>query len=125
MKFNIKEFKKPKLNSPILVEGLPGIGNVGKIAVDFVIDSLNAEKILEITSPNFPHSVFVNEENLIDLPKIELYYKKGKKNDLLYPDFDVTKVRYANTFIKNENISRAELEGIRKAVWEKHFGIKK
>jgi len=89
MKFNIKEFKKPKLNSPILVEGLPGIGNVGKIAVDFVIDSLNAEKILEITSPNFPHSVFVNEENLIDLPKIELYYKKGKKNDLLFLSGDI------------------------------------
>ena len=25
--------KKPKLNNPILIEGLPGIGNVGKLAV--------------------------------------------------------------------------------------------
>jgi len=52
-------------------------------------------------------------------------YDYCKKNDLLYPDFDVTKVRYANTFIKNENISRAELEGIRKSVWEKRFGSKR
>lgn len=44
------------------------------------------------------------------------------KNNLLYEDFDITKVRYANTFIKNNNISRSELEGIRKSVWEKHFG---
>jgi len=29
--------KKPRLKSPILIEGLPGIGNVGKVTVDFVI----------------------------------------------------------------------------------------
>ena len=79
MEFKIKELKRPKLKSPILVEGLPGIGNVGKIAVDFMIDSIGAEKIIEISSSNFPHSVFVNENNLVDLPKIELYYKKNKK----------------------------------------------
>lgn len=28
----------PKLNSPILIEGLPGIGNVGKIAADFLVE---------------------------------------------------------------------------------------
>ncbi|MBS3152943.1 PAC2 family protein [Candidatus Woesearchaeota archaeon] len=83
MEFKIKELKRPKLKSPILVEGLPGIGNVGKIAVDFMIDSIGAEKIIEISSSNFPHSVFVNENNLVDLPKIELYYKKNKKNDLI------------------------------------------
>lgn len=44
------------------------------------------------------------------------------KNNLLYEDFDITKVRYSNTFIRNKNISRSELEGIRKSVWEKHFG---
>ena len=52
-------------------------------------------------------------------------YSYCKENNLLHDDFDVTKVRYANTFIKNENISRAELEGIRKSVWEKRFGSKR
>ncbi len=89
MEFKIKEFKKPKLKSPILIEGLPGIGNVGKIAVDFMIDSLEAEKVLEISSQHFPHSVFVNEHNLVDLPKIELHYKKGRKNDLLFLSGDI------------------------------------
>ena len=55
------------------------------------------------------------------LPGSELY-DYCVKNDLLYSDFDITKVRFSNTFIKNENISRHELEGIRKTVWEKHFG---
>lgn len=56
------------------------------------------------------------------LPGSKLY-EHCINNDLLYEDFDITKVRYSNTFIKNENISRQELEGIRKNVWEKHFGI--
>jgi uncharacterized protein len=37
-----------------------------------------------------PHSVFVNEDNLIDLPRIELYYKKMKSGpDLLFLTGDV------------------------------------
>ena len=39
--------KKPKLNNPIFVEGLPGIGNVGKVAVDFLIDELKAKSDCE------------------------------------------------------------------------------
>jgi len=78
--------KMPKLKKPILIEGLPGIGNVGKVAVDFIIDELGAKKLLEFVSPNFPNSVFVNEDNLIELPTIELYYKqfRNKEHDLLF-----------------------------------------
>ena len=35
----------PKLRDAILIEGLPGIGNVGKLAVDFLIEELKAKKI--------------------------------------------------------------------------------
>jgi len=82
---------KPKLNRPIFIEGLPGIGNVGKVAVDFLIDELDAKKIYEITSYSFPHSVFVNEDNLVELPMIEIFYKKfdGKRPDLLLMGGDV------------------------------------
>ncbi len=78
--------KKEKLKSPVLIEGLPGIGNVGKIVVDFIIEKLKAKKIYEFSSYSFPHSVFVNEKNLIELPKIEIYCKKlskKHKHDLL------------------------------------------
>ena len=83
--------KKPKLNNPILIEGLPGIGNVGKVAVDFLIDELKAKKLYEITSYTFPHSVFVNEDNLVELPMVEIFYKKfnGKRQDLILMGGDV------------------------------------
>lgn len=83
--------KKPKLKNPVFIEGLPGIGNVGKLAVDFLIEEVNAKKIAEFTSFSFPHSVFINEDNLVELPTIEVYYKKfkNKKKDLLILAGDV------------------------------------
>jgi hypothetical protein len=77
--------KKPALKNPLLIEGLPGIGNVGKIALDFIIDELGAKKIGEFRSHGFPHSVFVNENNLVELPTIEVFAKQFKngKNDLV------------------------------------------
>ena len=83
MTYKIKQLEKVSLNKPILIEGLPGIGNVGKIAADFIIDAINAKKFIEIYSYNFPHAVFVNEKNMVELPIIEMYYKKLKGNDLI------------------------------------------
>ena len=81
---------RPKLNQPILIEGLPGIGNVGKIAVDFLIEELKAKPLYSFFSHKFPHSVFVNPDNLIEMPKLELYYKKSKKaRDLLLLTGDI------------------------------------
>jgi len=82
--------KKPVLKKPILIEGLPGIGNVGKLALDFIIDETGARKIAEFQSNCFPHSVFVNEENLVELPAIEVFLKqRNGKNDLLLLAGDV------------------------------------
>ena len=75
--------KALKLKDAVLLEGLPGIGNVGKVTVDFIVDELKATKYAEFFSYSMPNSVFVNEKNLVELPKIELYYKKNGKNNLL------------------------------------------
>ena len=37
--------KTPKLKNPIFIEGLPGIGNVGKLAVEHLIDIYESKKI--------------------------------------------------------------------------------
>jgi len=98
--------KKPKLNHPILIEGLPGIGNVGKVAVDFLIDELKAKKLYEITSNTFPHSVFVNEDNLVELPKIEVFYKKynSKRQDLILLGGDVQPVDEVSSYEFSEKV---------------------
>ena len=85
----IKNGKLPALSQPVLVEGLPGIGNVGKVAVDFLVDELGAKKIATFSSDSLPNSVFVNEKNLIEMPVIEMYHKKAKKQDVLFLVGDV------------------------------------
>ena len=98
--------KKPKLHNPIFIEGLPGIGNVGKVAVDFIIDEMKAKKLFEVSSYTFPHSVFVNEKNLIELPKIEVFYKKidNGKNDLLLLAGDVQPIDEVSSYEFSDRI---------------------
>lgn len=86
------KIKIPKLNNPILITGLPGIGNVGKVVVDFLVGDLKAKKAYDITSNRMPNTVFVNDKHLVEMPSIELHYKKfndPKKNDLLFLVGDV------------------------------------
>jgi uncharacterized protein len=71
--------KKPKLKNPILIEGLPGIGNVGKLAAEHLIDSINAKKFAELHSKDFPPQVFINLDGTITLVNNEFYFWKAKK----------------------------------------------
>ena len=87
--WKIKQIKSIQLKSAILIEGLPGIGNVGKVAIDFLIEEIKAKKIYEISSFTMPHSVFINENNLAELPKIEIYHKNFNNMDFMFLCGDV------------------------------------
>ncbi len=73
--------KKPILKDPILVEGLPGIGNVGKLAVEHLIETIKAKKFAEIYSKDFPPQVFINTDGTVKLVNNEFYYWKAKKKN--------------------------------------------
>lgn len=85
----VKYFSKPKLKKPVLVEGLPGIGLVGKLAGDHLLDELEAKKFAEFISPHLPPQVSIKEDGTVELVKMHFYYWKGKKKDviLLLGDF--------------------------------------
>ncbi len=71
--------KKPKLDKPILIEGLPGIGNVGKLAVEHLIEETKAKKFAEVYSKDFPPQVFINPDGTVKLVNNEFYYLKANK----------------------------------------------
>ncbi|MGQ0797990.1 MAG: proteasome assembly chaperone family protein [Methanobacteriota archaeon] len=74
----------PKLEDPIFVEGLPGIGNVGKLAAEHLKDELKAVKFAEIFSKYFPPQVLVQEDGQVKLVNNEMHYvKRGNGKDLL------------------------------------------
>ncbi len=73
--------KKPKLKNPIFIEGLPGIGNVGKLATEHIIESINAKKFAEIHCKDFPPQVFINTDGTIKLVNNEFFYWKAKNRN--------------------------------------------
>jgi len=81
----IKELTKPELRNPILIEGLPGLGLVGKIAVRHLIKQLKAEKQAYLYSPHFPYFVIVSKKGNVRLLRGAFYYWKNKngKHDLI------------------------------------------
>ena len=80
----IRYIERPKLQDPIFIEGLPGIGNVGKLAAEHLKDELKAVKFAEIYSKYFPPQVLVLDDGLIRLVQNELYYvRRDSKGDIV------------------------------------------
>ena len=75
-----------------MIEGLPGMGNVGKITIDFIIESLKAEKIAEIYANYFNHCVFVQENGSCKLPTIDIFHKRVKGKDFVFVTGDIQPV---------------------------------
>ena len=74
-----------KLKDAILLEGLPGVGNVGKLAAMHLIEELKAKKCMEIYSSHFPPQVLIDDDGIVNLVNNELYFYKNKKGrDLLF-----------------------------------------
>lgn len=74
----IVEKEDVELKNPILVEGLPGLGMVGKITVKYLIKQLKAKKFAELYSPHFAYYVLVNDKGSIKLLNNEFYYWKNE-----------------------------------------------
>jgi hypothetical protein len=80
----IKEITGIHPNNPILIEGLPGLGLVGKIALRYMIKQLKAKKVAYLYSPHFPYFVLVNKKGNVRLLRGAFYYYKNPNgNDLI------------------------------------------
>ena len=63
--------KIPKFGKEtVLIVGLSGMGNVGKITVDLMLNEFKAKKIISFNSDYLTPIVLVNPKNLIEIPSI-------------------------------------------------------
>ena len=71
---------------PILIEGLPGMGMVGRIATRYLIKQLGAQRFAELYSPHFPYYILVNKKGNVRLLRAEFYFWRNQngQNDLLF-----------------------------------------
>lgn len=96
-----RQIFNPVLENPIFVQGLPGFGNVGKIAAYLLIKFCGAKPFAELYSPFFPDYVSVNSKGICRLPRYEFYAAPMEKNDFIImtgdtqPSFDDVVAHYA------------------------------
>lgn len=82
----IREKTEVKLNNPVLVEGFPGLGYIGRIAIIYLVKQLKAQPLSELYSPYFPYHVIVGSSGRVRLPRARFYFWKNSnpdKNDLI------------------------------------------
>jgi len=94
----------PDLNNPTLICGFPGSGYVGKLAIDYLIDKLEAIQFAQIYSHSFPPQVSIQEDGTLDLVKNSLYYCKGDSNDLVFLTGDAQPVSAEGEYSLAEKI---------------------
>lgn len=82
------------------MQGLPGFGNVGKIAAQLLIKFCGAKPFVEMYSPSFPDYVSINSKGICHLPRYEFYAAPMEKNDFIVmtgdtqPSFDDVVAHY-------------------------------
>ena len=90
----LRRLSEPKLENPVFVQGLPGFGNVGRIAAHLLIKFCDAKPFAELYSPSFPDYIAITSKGIAHLPKYEFYYASMEKNNLIImtseiqPSFD-------------------------------------
>ena len=80
----LENFQDRRPVDPILIEGLPGIGQVGKLVAEYMIHMLGAEKIGEIHSIYFPPQVILDENGLARLARNELWLCQSAGKDIVF-----------------------------------------
>ncbi|RLE82887.1 MAG: hypothetical protein DRJ51_00090 [Thermoprotei archaeon] len=96
----IVELKTPPIKDVILVQGLPGLGLVGKIAVDYIITEKKLKKFAELYSnnlmlPDGKAGVIVNLYGVQELPRYEFFYLKNSTNDMVFVSGNTQPVSWA------------------------------
>jgi uncharacterized protein (TIGR00162 family) len=79
MATKIIEIERPKLKDPLFIQGLPGIGHVGRIAAGYLAEEIKAKKFAELISSHFMPFVLLHETSETHLLKYEFFYWKAKE----------------------------------------------
>jgi uncharacterized protein (TIGR00162 family) len=80
--FEIDWVTEPDLQEPVLVEGLPGVGHVGKLAGEHLVEELESDLLCRVYSKHLPPQVSV-EDGLTELACTEMYAVEAGEEDVL------------------------------------------
>jgi len=64
---DIETLESPELRDPVLVEGLPGVGHVGKLAAEHLLEEFESTLVRRVYADEFPPQVDVDEDGVASL----------------------------------------------------------
>lgn len=117
METEIQVLQNVKLKKPILIEGLPGIGNVGRVAAGYLVAEMKMKKFAELYSKHFLPLVIIHDNSVVSMLKCEFYYYKGKTRDLVVLTGDTQSISPDGHYqVCNEIINFAEKLGVKEII---------
>ena len=106
----IKITEKAELKGTTLIEGFPGAGLVGPMAISYIIEKLNMKYIGHINSDSFPPLIAIHGDK--PMPPVRIYYSEKANLVTILAEFAIplnVTHELANTlydFIKQNGIAR-------------------
>ena len=68
----LRKLSNPTLENPFFIQGLPGFGNVGRIAAHLLIKFCDAKPFAELYSPSFPDYVSINAKGICSFAAVRV-----------------------------------------------------
>lgn len=69
---------------PVVIQGFPGVGNVGKIAVDLLVEQIKATKLLSLPIDKKPGFVLVQPDNTVRFPELSFHHATWNRQEFLF-----------------------------------------
>lgn len=111
-------------SAPIMIEGLPGIGHVGKLVAEHIMHELGAIRIAEIISIYLPPQVIISESGTVRLCNNEIYRYSGEKGTYLFlvGDFQSTSAE-GHYLLSQAYVDIAEQLGVKRIYTIGGYGV--
>lgn len=83
----IREIQKLDIGGYVFVEGFPGVGLVGPMAISYMVQKLNMKYVGYIEGDDFPPLITIH--NGKPLPPVRLYYSEKYKITSIFAEFTI------------------------------------
>lgn len=106
------------LDDPVLVEGLPGVGLVGKIATDHVIEQLDMEYVATVECEGIPQVAIYDEDERGVQPPVRIYADETQDVLALQSDIPISRTAASDfagcvtTWLEEQNTLPLYLSGL-------------
>ncbi len=83
MATEIKLEEELNVENPLFIEGLAGIGHIGRNCVSFLADNLDADKVGELHSHHFPPYTIVKDDKTLKALQNDIYVAEANGRDIV------------------------------------------